>query len=62
MMARSPQDMLAQSASGAAPRNAATASSNFDIDAYVAQNGRIPRNAACPCTSGKKFKHCHGKL
>lgn len=21
-----------------------------------------PRNAACPCGSGKKFKHCHGKL
>jgi len=58
IMARSPQDMLAQSASGAAPN----ATSSFDIDAYVAQNGRIPRNAACPCTSGKKFKHCHGKL
>ncbi len=21
-----------------------------------------PRNAACPCGSGRKFKHCHGKL
>ncbi|MFC7052142.1 preprotein translocase subunit SecA [Hansschlegelia quercus] len=21
-----------------------------------------PRNAACPCGSGKKFKHCHGKF
>src|SRR5579871_675936 len=21
-----------------------------------------PRNAACPCGSGKKFKHCHGRL
>ncbi len=20
------------------------------------------RNQACPCGSGKKFKHCHGKL
>ena len=20
-----------------------------------------PRNAPCPCGSGKKFKHCHGK-
>ena len=20
-----------------------------------------PRNAACPCGSGKKFKHCHGR-
>jgi len=23
--------------------------------------GRTPRNAACPCGSGKKYKHCHGK-
>ena len=22
---------------------------------------RTPRNAACPCGSGKKYKHCHGK-
>lgn len=21
-----------------------------------------PRNAPCPCGSGKKFKHCHGRL
>jgi preprotein translocase subunit SecA len=24
--------------------------------------GRVSRNAACPCGSGKKFKHCHGAL
>jgi len=53
-MARSPQDMLAQSM----PNDA----QDFDIEAYIAQNGRIARNAACPCTSGLKFKHCHGKL
>ena len=23
---------------------------------------KIPRNARCPCGSGKKFKHCHGKI
>ncbi|MBI29617.1 MAG: preprotein translocase subunit SecA [Pelagibacteraceae bacterium] len=22
---------------------------------------KIPRNAQCPCGSGKKYKHCHGK-
>jgi len=22
----------------------------------------IPRNAPCPCGSGKKYKHCCGKL
>ena len=24
--------------------------------------GKIPRNALCPCGSGQKFKHCHGKF
>ena len=24
--------------------------------------GKVPRNAACPCGSGKKYKHCHGRL
>ena len=24
--------------------------------------GKVPRNAPCPCESGKKFKHCHGKI
>jgi preprotein translocase subunit SecA len=24
--------------------------------------GKVSRNAQCPCGSGKKYKHCHGKL
>ena len=24
--------------------------------------GKVPRNARCPCGSGKKYKHCHGQL
>jgi len=32
---------------------------------FVAENPdtwqkTVSRNAACPCGSGKKFKHCHG--
>jgi preprotein translocase subunit SecA len=23
---------------------------------------KVPRNADCPCGSGKKFKHCHGDV
>jgi preprotein translocase subunit SecA len=23
---------------------------------------RTPRNSACPCGSGKKYKHCHGRI
>ncbi len=24
--------------------------------------GRVLRNTACPCNSGRKYKHCHGKI
>ena len=24
--------------------------------------GRVSRNSQCPCNSGRKFKHCHGKI
>ncbi len=24
--------------------------------------GKVPRNARCPCGSGKKYKHCHGRV
>jgi preprotein translocase subunit SecA len=27
----------------------------------VSAKGKIGRNAPCPCGSGKKYKHCHGK-
>ena len=23
--------------------------------------GKVGRNEPCPCGSGKKFKHCHGR-
>ena len=52
--ARSPQDMLAMSQN---PQSA-----DFDLESFEKANGRVPRNAICPCGSGQKFKHCHGKL
>jgi preprotein translocase subunit SecA len=30
--------------------------------AYGEEFSRVGRNDACPCGSGKKFKHCHGQL
>ena len=30
-------------------------------EANAAQN-KVPRNAPCPCGSGKKYKHCCGKI
>jgi len=29
---------------------------------FVREGQKIGRNDACPCGSGKKFKHCHGRL
>lgn len=31
-------------------------------DPIVRTDKKVGRNEACPCGSGKKFKHCHGKL
>lgn len=31
------------------------------IDVRI-KEGRVPRNAPCPCGSGKKYKNCHGRL
>ena len=33
---------------------------DFVQEAYYTW-GDTPRNAACPCGSGKRYKHCHGK-
>ena len=32
------------------------------VDALPPDWARTPRNADCPCGSGRKFKHCHGAL
>jgi preprotein translocase subunit SecA len=29
---------------------------------YVRQTPKVGRNEPCPCGSGKKYKHCHGRL
>jgi len=29
---------------------------------FVRQIGKVGRNEPCPCGSGKKYKHCHGRL
>jgi len=26
------------------------------------EEGKVSRNAPCPCGSGRKYKHCHGAL
>jgi preprotein translocase subunit SecA len=29
---------------------------------FVRGGQKVGRNDPCPCGSGKKYKHCHGKL
>jgi preprotein translocase subunit SecA len=38
------------------------ARARLPIDALPVGWERTPRNADCPCGSGRKFKHCHGSL
>jgi preprotein translocase subunit SecA len=33
-----------------------------DTTPYVREDRKVGRNEPCPCGSGKKYKHCHGKL
>ena len=42
----------------APPRREATARSADDPSTW----GKVGRNEACPCGSGKKYKHCHGQF
>ena len=42
-------------------------SENNETNKKLSQNNapitkKIPRNSPCPCGSGKKYKHCHGKI
>ncbi|MCL4108624.1 UNVERIFIED_CONTAM: hypothetical protein GTU68_006942 [Idotea baltica] len=45
----------------AAARAAAEAVSQQKQETIKREEPKVGRNDACPCGSGKKFKHCHGK-
>ena len=45
-----------------APTETGEVQTTLDESTVVAQVPRVGRNDACPCGSGKKYKHCHGKL
>jgi len=32
------------------------------VPTFVREMPKVGRNEACPCGSGKKYKHCHGAL
>ena len=31
------------------------------VETFVREGEKVGRNDLCPCGSGKKYKHCHGK-
>lgn len=39
-----------------------TGSAPTEPETYVRQGRKVGRNEPCPCGSGNKYKHCHGKL
>jgi preprotein translocase subunit SecA len=57
--------LLAEPAVMAAPEGSATHFTSYRADAVDPNRpetwAATPRNASCPCGSGKKYKHCHGK-
>ena len=61
-----PQTGRNEMADASADRPNAPAASRTAAPTLDPQNpetwGRVPRNAPCPCGSGKKFKHCHGAV
>ncbi len=44
------------------PAMGAAAGAGTAVATAPAPWGKTPRNAPCPCGSGKKFKHCHGRV
>jgi preprotein translocase subunit SecA len=44
------------------PRAGAAAAAGRTNPGPPNQWGKVGRNAPCPCGSGKKYKHCHGRL
>jgi len=45
-----------------APTETGEVETTLDMATQVAAVPRVGRNEPCPCGSGKKYKHCHGKL
>jgi preprotein translocase subunit SecA len=43
-------------------RKGAAASAGAAQSGNPASWGKVSRNAPCPCGSGRKYKHCHGKM
>jgi preprotein translocase subunit SecA len=61
------REMVAQMQSNQPPvAQAAEADANVSANGFQENDpttwGNPSRNDECPCGSGKKFKHCHGRV
>jgi preprotein translocase subunit SecA len=50
------------SAEAVAESEEASGESADDAQPVRRDGPKVGRNDLCPCGSGKKYKHCHGKL
>ena len=64
--ARQQMDFTHEQNTAMGPEGEASDESGADADKqaepFVRDGKKVGRNEPCPCGSGKKFKHCHGKL
>jgi preprotein translocase subunit SecA len=62
-MALAGAETLARHGIGSAPSSAVGGASPAPSRTPQDPNswGKVGRNESCPCGSGKKFKHCHGR-
>jgi preprotein translocase subunit SecA len=58
-----PMAQMAATQGGAGPTGEPGEVERDDEGLHIEQavSDKVPRNAPCPCGSGKKYKHCHGR-
>ncbi len=57
-----PRGRMIETHEDPAMEGAAPAGGGAAVATAPAPWGKTPRNAPCPCGSGKKYKHCHGRV
>ena len=55
------QDQAVSSGTAAAPKTVEANQSGPQTPVVKSDEEKTPRNAPCPCGSGKKYKQCHGR-
>jgi preprotein translocase subunit SecA len=61
-MSDGPVAAMARSAGATLSRGAAAVAADARNPDDPSTWGKVGRNEVCPCGSGKKFKHCHGRF